>query len=349
MRGPIFGVLVLLIAGTIRAETLDGDSQGVAVARERLKIEWSGSGSCRPTSEIVEGLRRLMGGNPDLLLTQAFLVRAMIEPETHGWTLVLSAQGSHGPFERKVFAPTCTEVAQAAALITSVWLQPAIFPLPGTAQEEPSRPSSAIATEAVAEPSHRARAVRTPSSGSLQLRQGTVTLGRSMHLRSELAFGTIALHGALPDWGSGLVGRIGASALDWRIDALFLWLAAQTTSAGTTALAGRFNLVASGLRIAYAVQLASDLNVQPGIWSLLGRLHGEGQGEMSKSTPSNDGWGAAGLGIDGNLVLGRLSFALGGGYGLPFGRPRFFVGSNLLYKTSAVAGFGHLLVAVAFP
>ncbi len=348
--GSILGFIVLLLAGAVRAETLSTAS--IPPSQELLSIEWVGSRNCRPTRDVFEGLRRLVGGDPNQLLTQEFVVRANVQELSEGWTLALSSNGPNGPIERQLTASTCSEVAQAAALAISLWVQPTYRSETRGARDEPSavRPL----TEVENGQSGQALGGYPESSpwSRVRLRRDHFRAGHARHFRMHCALGITAMAGALPSWSWGLTGRIGVILGAWHVDGLLLWLGTQQSLASTGSgqpLGGEFGLLASGMRLAYALPVTALLNIQPGIWSLLGRLHGDGFGTLAQSTPSNDGWGAVGLGVEASLSTSHFSLSLGGGNGLPLGRPRFFVGDSLLYQTSPVTWFGHLLGSVAFP
>jgi RNA polymerase sigma-70 factor, ECF subfamily len=247
--------------------------------------------------------------------------------------------------------PSCNEVAQAAALVISLWIQSPSVQVPDRA---PSREGTdeAVTTRRLSdiEPDTPNRASGARARSRLRLRRDHfgAAPGRSSH--GHFALGMAVLAGALPSPSWGLTGRAGVSLGAWRIEGLFLWLdKRQVLAPASPSLGGEFGLLASGMRIAYALPVTAFLNVQPGIWSLIGRLHGDGIGTLTRSTPSNDGWGAAGLGLEASLSIGHVSLSLGGGNGLPFGRPRFLVGDTLLYRTQPVTWFAHLLGTVAFP
>jgi hypothetical protein len=346
MSGPILGVVALLLAGAVRTQPVEPVSNGTQPPREFLTIEWSGSHGCRPTRDLQEGLRRLLGADPNALLTQEFAVRAAVTELPRGWTIALSATGPSGPMERNLSAPTCSEIAQAAALVISLWVQAPNLPEPETLPDEPA-PVRELEPTAVEAPN---RLERLPSASRLLLERKSWEIGRGRRFRAHLALGATVFSGALPRWGWGATGRIGVAVGAWRLDALALWLDSQDIgSQSAPSLGGRFNLLASGIRIAMAWPLLSALNAQPGIWLLMGRLHGEGTGALTQSTPSNDGWGAAGLDLDLELKIRRLLVTLGGGGGLPFGRPKFFLGEAPLYRTPPATWFGQFLVGTAFP
>jgi len=166
----------------------------------------------------------------------------------------------------------------------------------------------------------------------------------------RVSLGAAMLYGALPHTGWGVKGSLGASLDAWRLDVLLLWLNAQQVWGTTPRLVGgEFGLYATGLHLGRAWHIARFLSIQPGAWALVGRLHGEAIGVVDRSTPSSDGWGAVGLEADAEVVFKRTTLMIGGGGGLPFGRPRFWLDDTYLYRTSSMAWFAHLLVGAAFP
>jgi hypothetical protein len=349
ISGFIPGIIVLVVAGAVCAESPPASR---LPSPELLSIEWVGSPNCRPAQDVFEGLRRLVGVDPNKLLTQKFVVRANVQQLSDGWTLALSSKGPNGPIERQLTVPSCSEVAQAAALVISLWVQPTDESESRGARDEPGAFRQLTAVEAGQLGLASGGDQESSTRSGVRLRREYFQAGHGRHFRMHWALGVTAVAGALPAWSWGLTGRVGVILGAWHVDGLWLWLGSQqrwTITGSAQPLGGEFGLLASGMRLAYALPVTAFLNVQPGIWSLLGRLHGEGLGTLAQFTPSNDGWGAAGLGLDASLSAGRFSLAIGGGNGLPFGRPRFFVGDTLLYQTPAITWFGSFVGAVACP
>lgn len=354
----------LAIAASTAAVSATAASNEPVESSGHLRIEWSGDARCHPSADVVDGLHRLLGAAPEAFLAQDLVVSANIEERSPKWILVLSVLGAQGPIERRLEAASCTEIAQAAALILSLWIQPAqsasassdqvtpsmrkAMPLRSTVPEAPPDPDAA--------PSARRRVLEAPIPSHLTLHR------RAWRVRSEppvLGYGFVGVsefYGALPDWGWGVLVGAGAKLSAWRLELRLLWLSPQQrASVGVDSQPhgqGSFQLIAPGVCLARAWRLTTNLNLQPGLWSYVGRLHGEASGSaaMAASTPSDDGWGAAGLSMDARLRIGRLLlFGVGVGGGLPFGRPRFFVGDQFLYRTKAAIAFGTFTLGATFP
>ena len=345
--GRILSVATLLLAGVAFADPPD---ESAAIAADRLRLEWRGTEQCRPTSDVFDGLRRLLGGDPNRILSYSYEVVAEVQQLTHGWSVALSARGENGAMSRKLLVPSCEEVAQAVSLVISLWVQPAPVADSIVSQDEGTR----VTRLDNLEPDRGGalpRWTRPPTAGGqvLLIRRDSVSL-RARHWRFRALAGGVAMAGAVPDLGWGFSGRVG---LDWdsfRFEGIFVALQPKEVATSNAAVRARFALIATGMRVALALPVTARLNVQPGVWALLGRLHGEASGsELESSTPSNEGWGAAGVCLEAQLKLGRATLQFGGGNGLPFGRPRFFVGQDLLYQTPPVTWHAEFLIGFAFP
>lgn len=325
-------------------------------AAPRLRIEWDGAENCRPTNEVLDGLRRLLGTDPELLLDEPLLVSANIQTTSRGWSLALSIPGRRGPIERHIDAASCAELAQAASLIISLWIQP-------SKPKEPPPDRHVVATSSKlsklehapsgpVEPAAGRRLIPPPELTSrVQLGFGAIRVRSSSRLRLRGFAGVTLLYGALPSAAGGVTAGIAASLKRWEGGLALLWLDSQPiTTLEPLSVSGRFGLWATTARIARSYRLHDSLRLQPGIWALVGRLHAEASGSSVQSaTPSDGDWGAGGVGLTLLMNLRRFAATLELGGGLPFGRPAFWVGEQLLYQTSAFVGFGTIGMGVSFP
>lgn len=351
MNGALIGIATLLVTGIVGAAPLSQGQVEDAARSVPVRIEWAGSVACRPTTEIVEGLRRLIGSESSPSPNLALEVDAVVESIEGGWTLALSATGRHGALHRNLVAPNCSELAQAASLVLSLWVQSTDIvdgstprPSPIPVQSAVSAPSNDQARIAEASPRSFVRQSR------LSLRRQSWDTRPGRRLRLQFAIGATVFSGALPETGLGISGRVGVSLDSWRLEALGLWLESQRVWAGSRpTLGGEFSLLASGLLASRVIPIFHALNALPGIWAIAGQLKGASLGDVVQSTPSRDGWGGAGVALDTEIRVRRLRIILGGGGGLPFGRPRFIVGEALLYQTPPVTWFAHLQAGTAFP
>lgn len=348
IRRSILVVVLLLATRVVRADP------SFDLAQEKqatIRVEWLGSRDCRPAADVLDGVWRLIGRESKEVPGHELAVRAEVLAVPNGWSLTLSSTGPNGPAERRLIVPSCDELAEAAALVISLWIQPtsAEAVKARETRDSPAEFSTKRQLEKIEIEPPRGRTL-APRQVRVSLRSGRVGVARARNIHFRIALGGTVFSGAVPGWSFGIMGRAGVAIRAFHLDGLLLWLdPRQRWTIATQPIGGEFGLIAAGLRVAYPWQVSSGLNVQPAFWALAGRLHAESLGSISRSTPSNDGWGAAGLGLDAQLSFGPVSFALGGGNGLPLGRPKFFVGDKLLYQIPPVAWFGHLLVAVAFP
>src|SRR5512145_1603196 len=127
MHGPILGITTLLLVWLSQSQQSPTGSRQANMP-SLLNIEWVGDPHCQPNTDVIEGLRRLLGAIPDSLLDAKLVVHAELRSELGGYSLMLNASGPLGPLERQIAAPSCSEIAQAAALVLSLWIQPALSP-----------------------------------------------------------------------------------------------------------------------------------------------------------------------------------------------------------------------------
>lgn len=321
----------------------------------RLRIQWDGTESCRPDQDVRDGLHRLLGTDPEKLLDEPLLVSARIQRVARGWSLVLSIPGRQGPIERHLDAASCADIAQAASLIISLWIQP-------------SRPKDpTLERDAVVSDTGVTKPIPTPSdpveprtyrsrpfldlAPRVRLGFGAMRVRSSSTLRLRAFAGLTLLHGALPSVGGGVTAGIAASLKRWEVGLAVTWLDSQTlTRLEPIAVSGSFGLWATTARITRSYRLYDSLRLHPGFWALAGRLHAEAASvSMQSSTPSDGDWGAAGVGAGVTWSLRRLVATAELSGGLPFGRPAFWVGEQLLYRTSPVVGFATLGIGAVFP
>lgn len=321
----------------------------------RLRIDWGGSESCRPINEVLDGLHRLLGSDPELLLDEPLLVSAKIQTTSRGWSLALSISGRRGPIERHIEAASCAEIAQAASLIISLWIQPSKpkAPLPerDVAATSSKPPDLGDAQSGPVEPEGRSPISPPELASRVQLGSGAMRVRATSRLRLRGFAGLTLFYGALPSAAGGVTAGVAASLNRWEGGLALLWLDSQRiTTLEPLSVSGRFGLWATTARIARIYRLHGALRLQPGVWALVGRLHAEASGSsVESSTPSDGNWGAGGVGLTFLLNLRRISAMLEFGGGPPFGRPAFWVGEQLLYRTSAFVGFGSIGMGVVFP
>lgn len=335
-----------------------GNSSSFAMSADskppQLHLEWSGAESCRPTKDVIDGLFRLLGTDPEQLLKEDLFVSADIQPTARGWSLMLSIPGSQGAVRRRLDAASCAEIAQAAALILSLWVQPARQSEPVlqtrttrvALEDVPERPPSSVETA----PS--TRILRAPPKGSLSLVPGAVQPRRARSLVLRAFVGPSLFSGALPSLGWGWEAGLGVDLDRWDFSCVVLRLAEQQLQTNEPAeVVGRFGIWATRARVAHRYRIAPRLELRPGIWAVVGRLHAEALGSslLEASTPSDGDWGAAGLGASLFTRFRYFTANLELGGGLPLGRPTFWVGQHRLYQTSGFVGFCVLGIGLAFP
>ena len=102
---------------------------------EGLSVAWVAPAECPTAAQIRRQIDRLLGCPVDDLLRQPLRMRANVERvEGSGWHLALQIEPKSRGGTREVIGATCTEVAQAAAIIVAMAIDPD-RPLSNAAQD----------------------------------------------------------------------------------------------------------------------------------------------------------------------------------------------------------------------
>jgi hypothetical protein len=353
MDGLFSGVLTMLAAGVAAPAIVEDAPPRTST---QFSLSWSGDAHCHPTDDVVEGVRRYVGGPPESVLVAPLVVQAHVEANANhdGLTLTLIASGPRGPMKRELAVANCNDVASATSLVLSLWIQAAQQSAQTLALESsvttPDVPSDVPAAVAPVVQLQTTSNDMTRDESRLRVRRVAWTSVLARRTRLQFAGGAIALGGPLPRLGVGMLGRVGVFYGAWHADALLVWLNTQEQrSFAHPSIGGAFGFSALGIRVARHLVLTERLNIQPGLWTIVGRLAASSLGTVARSTPADGDWGAVGLGLDAELRWGPVRFDVGAGGGLPFGRPRFTLGDEHLYRTSAWAAFAQSTLGTVFP
>jgi len=322
-----------------------------------FELRWEGTPGCPDAEAVALAVHRNLGNAP--LAEREEIVRAegRIRPgEGDQLELELSIDDGKGPGTRILQAETCDELADAAALIIAIAIDPdaaALEKAEEPAGEEPvvddepglvpAPPAGAAQPPREQSKESRPRANATPAaSGSLGpeiKRTATRPRGpRSVHVR----LGARAVGGA----DVGMTSPIGAAAglafgillPKWRFDLTAVYLPPRQAEAEANPdIGGVLQLWAVGLRAAW-VPRAGSVGFPIGAAIELGAMHGRGQGSALEATSANALWAAAvaGPGLCW-AVLQSLALTLELDAVVPMTRPEFLTDRDtLVHRASGV-------------
>jgi hypothetical protein len=330
------------IAPPDTVETMSPPRQFEAPA---LRIQWDGSDACRPAADVAEHLRRLLGAS-NVTQIRKLDVRIAITAVPNGFDLVLDAETAEGHLRRALEVANCGDLAEAVALVLSVWLSERAVPATAQTSIEDGIASSA---PAVAPTSTSPSNDDVPLVGALpRVSQVRFTPTRwRERLRAE-AGGTLAF-GVLPEQAQGAFAGITARAfaLRWSLRGLWLQELTHLAQRSPRALGGRFGLIAAELRVAREFPLTSELALETFAWSMLGKLRAEGVGADEVAVSSGD-FGALGLGAATVVRRGRFHLGIEGALGFPWGRPRYLVDETVVFRPPPLLGLLGIRAGVGF-
>jgi hypothetical protein len=297
-----------------------------APRRDQVNLTWSGPKDCPSTNEVIARAERLLSKfeSPEPPL----VARGNVVAETDGLRLELDTWQGDGRYRRTIRAPSCTELADAAALILALLVDPSLRPDSNVQADFKGAETPTIArTYPLRSPSH------APRWG---VRAGPVVdIGALPVAAAGLAVGGIAQFGPL---------RIG-------LDATGFLPAGQVVAQASTlqaAKGGKFMLFAGKLQACY--RPLEELDLGGCMAAELGVLRGEGYGTAQRGIRTVT-WAALGPGLEGGVpVAGSLSLRAGADVLLALERPQFVLENvGLVYQPGPVSVRGALGVLLLFP
>jgi hypothetical protein len=314
-----------------------------------VKLHFSGTTDCRPENDTVDYLIRLLGENSPRPIPLPLEVEADIVALARGFRLTIHATNSTAS-TRIIESRSCDELAQAAALVLSLWLQERASVESGPHPEPLTPPES---PEMKGIPQVDSRSMKTlPNwvlTSQLRLHKTHFAISPPRRLHLDASAGPFVSRGISPRTNLGGMAQLGLSLQRTHFELGVFWLSEQSTWKTVTGarVGGRFNLTAGHVGLGQRFKGSLPLFFEPSIWADLGRMHAVGL-KTSSSVESRGAWGAAGLANTVGVELGRIDVGLQVGVGLPFGRPRFLVDEILIFQPPSVLGFGFLRLAYRF-
>jgi hypothetical protein len=296
-------------------------------------LTWAAPAGCPSQDDVHARIARLV---PPGVAPPPWRVRAAITPgPDHHSTLLLTFQSGERTRNRAIDATSCEELADAAAVILALALDPTARPLESPPQDSASVVPPPTATQPPpaeapqpASPVPPAHDRTVPAPGPRLPRIGVSLLGgASVGVLATPAFGGAAAFA----WSSGPV----------RLELQGAWFPPAHVALSTAQIGGNFELLAAGAGACVSVLSAGRLLLAPCVGGEVGLLTARGSGAaVGQSKEASSVWGALKTGA---LLVWhatpRLGLRLGVDGVVPLTRDHFFVpGAGDVHQAAPVAG-----------
>jgi len=293
-----------------------------------VDFEWEGPGDCPARSDVLLAISRLL---PHPEAPTKVHVHAAATHDEGAWRLRIRTGTEDDVRERTLAGDSCAELADAAALIVALAIDPA------ASSPRKDADTSTVAPAAAAPSASRAdHTTAPPTASGPRLRAFASALG---------ALDAAALPSAAPGFG----GSIGALVGRVRAEAYGILLPSQRSTISGGDVGGDVSLVAGGVRFGYAA-LDAPVEIVPEIGFEAGQLSASSFGVLTAGSGTAL-WVAPELGVLGGYALARnLDLVLTTHALVPVSRERFIVvGLGEVHRPPAVTVRAALGLEVRLP
>ncbi|MBX3130614.1 MAG: hypothetical protein KF718_28100 [Polyangiaceae bacterium] len=309
---------------------------GPARAGEPIELEWSAPDGCPTRQDVLSRAAALLGQTES---EQRILARGRIRAAEGEFELELETVTSDGTGRRRLRAGQCEELAQPAALLLALAVNPAVTapePAPPEPTPEPAALDSTPPAAAPAAPVAPPRGPR-PAEGA-----------RESRWAARLGLGVAGDVGALPTPAPGIAGSVGAALGGTTLEARLTVLLEQRTEVGG-GRGGAFTLTTGGLSACHDVAAAPVL-LAPCLGVEVGRLSGAGFGVTEPGSGSAL-WVAGLAGLRGvEALTDGLGVWVGAELVVPVGRPEFVLENvGVVHRPARAGGRAAIGAEVRFP
>jgi hypothetical protein len=321
-----------------------------AQAGERIALRWTAPEGCPPAAAVEAEVTRLLGASSAASATPLSVDATVQEEKPGRFRVRLETPGEGGPHVRELEAQSCAAIADAAALIIAMMIDPAaVAAAPAPAPAPVSAPASASAPAPAPAPASAPAPAPAPASASAPAPAPAsapvpprIPVPVPVRAASRPPF--LILPRALLDIGSlpGVSFAAGAAfgvlLGAYRLEAgISYWFPRSAVLSTQTASGGDIDLLAGTATACRDIPLgASRFAVSPCLGFELGRLHAAAFGVQQ----ARDGaalWAALTAGGRFSLrATRRFGLVLGLDAAVPFVRPSFFItGLGDVHRPSA--------------
>jgi hypothetical protein len=252
---------------------------------------------------VLARTEELLGRAPEAAVKAQLDLRALVSEHAAGaWQLDLSSRSDSGEMSsRQVKATSCAELADAAALLLALAIDPALnVPHNGAPtaafQSEPAATEAASAETSPGEPASAAATAPTPNEPASAVASSTQAERPSPPWRPRASAALALWARRLPGTAPGLLARAGfARARGWAV-ASFGFFPERHASIPRQSGGGDLSLLTTGIEVGFVALDAHLVEVSPVLGTELEWVRGSGTGVTDPA--------------DAHLLL--LGFAAGG-------------------------------------
>ena len=360
-RASVLPLAASVLAWFVTCPGLASAQQGSHEALEPVRLSWvrsAGAESCPGPHAIEDRVRASLGRDP-FASDAPVVIEAMVDRTEEGWHALLRLRGRDGHTigsrELATEDPTCDGMARAVVLAVALTIDPtapirteALGPTPSSAPESPAtEPPLVEAPEPPAVEATEPPPVEAPVPPPATPAGPTEVPGFSP--RAHVAPVLVSVLGVVPSpgWGAGVLTRVPVSPR-WSVELQMLWLGER--SAQDDRFAFGWTAGAAGP----CLTLARSQNTELASCALLqvGAMHATVRGAEAVE-PGQSLW----LAVTGSprlttTLASPVDLVLGVDVVVPVLRREYLVvgdDTTRAFLPSAVAGIGHVGVAVTFP
>jgi hypothetical protein len=297
-------------------------------------VSWSAPAGCPDETAVQARVAQLLARSA---VNEPLSASGRITTKRDGYTLTLELDqgGHHG--KRALEGHDCASLAEAAAFLIAVTVDPNLKPPPEEAEPLPTEPEP--------KPEAKPQAAKKPEPApSVERPRGRATTPWIEGYRAALTLGGFhaGLAGPSPELGLAL-----GLAFSWlRVELRGAHVFARTESASRSGVRGRFDSQQLGL--AACPEWGGRIRGGPCAWASVVRTHATTRG-LQDARDLSLFWAVAGLSLAGRARLSeRVELSLEGGAGVPVSaRPRFVVaGAGTLGEVGYLSGYVRLGVGL---
>lgn len=317
---------------------------------KRFELTWEAPEGCPSHAEVAHEVEELISDTSETSRSMPIGASAYITQEPHRFVLVLTLREGEAERVRRIGAPTCQELAHAAALVVAIAVDPAILAR-RTAIVEPQTDPNAQAT--VPSEMHCRLSDLPVTSVDCPRRSPTVVAAppetktkaiENVALRWRLGLGAFVSHGILPgtQFGMSASGALQLARLRLIVVGSILTNRAEIVGTGR---GGDFTLYRGSPSACWLLGTAS-WTIGPCSSLELGRISGQGYGDPTYRGESAL-WAASSAGGRFEMRLGSSAFiTVAADVGIPWWRDEFRLNGLLLHQPSRLfVDFGASLAA----
>jgi membrane-associated protease RseP (regulator of RpoE activity) len=316
----------------------------IAPRASAVELTWESPAGCPDRPNVEQRIVKLVGP----AAKAEVLVEGRVTVTKTGYHLALTTTREGARGERALDDASCEALADSAALIVAM----AIDPAAALAIEEPAEPVAVVASadpiESEPPPPSPAVVVAPPPADVPAIVVRAPERAASVRPRFLLGGGGEVLGGVFPRAALGAALSAGVLFGPFRVDVggRFTPSSAHSLSAPSGA-SGTFELLVAQARGAYLfTRNAWDLGPTRGVE--VGRARGRGHG-VSESLEGRAPWFAGSLGALATLRAGAVAFTIDAALVVPFTRPSFVIeGAGTVHTPAALALRAGLSAEVRF-